>query len=57
MSLSGNYIPYRLKSAGVRGGKRSSLKAAKDSRALILRADPEATVKIYRSKVIWEEVD
>lgn len=57
MKLSGNKIPWSLKSAGVRGGKRSSLKACQDSRARILHADPEATVKIYEADVVWREVD
>lgn len=56
MKLSGNPIPYRLKTAGVRGGKRSSLEACLDSRAQILRADPQAEVHIYESDVVWEEV-
>ena len=45
------------KTAGVRGGKRSSLEACRDSRAQILRADPSATVKIYEAEVNWREVE
>lgn len=49
-------IPYQLKRAGVRGGKRSSLKACLDSRDAILRADPNASVGIYSADVVWQEV-
>ena len=57
MKLSGKPIPYRLNTAGVRGGKRSSLKACQDARATILRADPQAKVRIFRADVEWVEVD
>lgn len=57
MKLSGNKIPYSKNRAGVRGGKRSSLRAAKESRAQILGADPEAIVKIYVAEVVWREVE
>lgn len=57
MKLSGSKIPYRFKSAGVRGGKRSSLEACRDSKRTILRADPDAVVKIYESDVVWREVE
>jgi hypothetical protein len=56
MKLSGNPIPYHRNTAGVRGGKRSSLRAAKESREQILRADPAATVTIYRTGTDWIEV-
>ena len=56
MKLSGNKIPYRANTAGVRGGKRSSLRAAEGSKAQILAADPAATVKIFEADVIWKEV-
>jgi len=58
MKLSGRVgieLPYRA-SAGVRGGKRSSLKACQDSRAIILRYDPKAQVRIFKAAVDWEEV-
>ena len=57
MKLSGNRIPWSRKTAGVRGGKRSSLKACQDSKAQILRADPNAQVKIYEAVVDWKEVE
>jgi len=57
MKLSGNKIPYRHKTAGVRGGKRSSLQACKEAKATILRADPEAAVKIYRTGTEWIEAN
>jgi hypothetical protein len=47
---------YKRARAGVRGGKRSSLKAAKESRSTILNADPEAVVKIYSTGTNWIEV-
>lgn len=58
MDLSKPYhqLPYGLKRAGVRGGKRSSLQACLDAKTQILHADPNAVVKIYRSKVEWEEI-
>lgn len=56
MKLSGTINPWHL-SAGVRGGKRSSLQACKDAKAQILKADPGARVKIFRSAVVWEEVE
>lgn len=50
-------LPYRANTAGVRGGKRSSLSACQESRAQILSADPEAIVKIYEAVVTWKEVE
>lgn len=49
-------IPYQLRKAGVRGGKRSSMKACLDARDAILKADPNATVSIYSTDVVWQEV-
>lgn len=57
MKLSGNPIPYRMNSAGVRGGKRSSLRACQDARAQILRADPHAAVRIFEADVEWKEIE
>lgn len=56
MRLSGNHIEWRRQTAGVRGGKRSSLRACLETKAQILRADPLATVKIYKTETNWEEV-
>lgn len=50
-------LPYGKRTAGIRGGKRSSLKACQDSKRMILSADPDATVKIYEADVIWKEVE
>lgn len=55
MRLSGAASSWRA-SAGVRGGKRSSLKAALDARSQILKHDPDAVVKIYRTTCHWEGV-
>lgn len=58
MKLSGNVRPWhRGMTSGVRGGKRSSLRACQESKAQILGADPEATVKIYEADVVWREVE
>ena len=57
MRLSGKHIPWSKKTASVRGGKRSSLKACKEARASILSADPEAVVKIYEADVVWREIE
>lgn len=54
MKLSGNPAPYRH-SAGVRGGKRSSLAACLDAKRMILRADPKAKVRIFRTVTDWVE--
>ena len=56
MKLSGNPIPYRHNTAGVRGGKRSSLEACLDSKRTILRADPDAEVRIFSTATDWTEV-
>lgn len=59
MKLSGNVPSWdrRVRRAGVRGGKRSSLRACQDSKRLILQGDPDAVVKIYEADVIWKEVE
>jgi len=57
MKLSGNRIPWSKKTASVRGGKRSSLRACKEAKASILKADPEAKVKIYEADVVWREIE
>lgn len=56
MKLSGTRIPWAHQRAGIRGGKRSSLRACLDSKETILKADPGATVKIYKTETNWEEV-
>lgn len=55
MKLSGKASRWR-QSAGIRGGKRSTLANARESRAMILRYDPDATVRIYEADVDWREV-
>ncbi len=50
-------FPYGKMTAGVRGGKRSSLEACQNSKKMILSADPNAIVKIYEADVVWKEVE
>lgn len=56
MRLSGNPIPYNLWSSSIKGGKMSSLEAARERKRTILRADPDATVTIYQTDTKWAEV-
>lgn len=55
MKLSGEPIPYRKNTAGVHGGKFSSLRAARDARDAILDADPKATVTIWKTHTDWKK--
>lgn len=43
--------------AGAVGGTVNSLEAAQTRKTAILRAHPDAEVKVYRSKTEWIEVD
>lgn len=52
MQLSPECPRYRR--AGIRGGKRSSLRAAREAKADILRFDPDATVRIYQTDCDWK---
>lgn len=49
-------LSWSEKRAGIRGGKRSSLRACQETRTDILRLDPDAVVHIYEAETIWKEV-
>lgn len=46
---------YCRRKAGAKGGKVSSLQAAKDRKAALLGFDPEGSVTIYRTECDWIE--
>ena len=54
--LSGERPRWRA-SAGVRGGKRSSLAACLDTQAQVLKFDPHASVKIWQTTCDWKEAE
>lgn len=55
LKLSRN-LTWSKKSAGMRGGKRSSLAACLSTRRMVLSRDPDAKIKIYEAAVDWKEI-
>lgn len=51
--LSGEQASWKAR-AGIRGGKRSSMKACLETQAAVLRFDPHAHVKIWRTSCDWK---
>ena len=54
--LSGEKPRWRA-TAGVRGGKRSSMAACLDTKAYVLKFDPHASVKIWQTVCDWKEAE
>lgn len=59
VKLSGKAPASRFstrRTAGIRGGKRSSYQACLDTKAMVLRFDPEAVVTISKTMCTWSVV-